>query len=108
MLRGSGNRNQGKENSGRGRASRVEPPILRESPVMNLAVRSWLSVGPVILVSLFLARSAESASTSVEQALELTPVQKGIEFDSPAAADVSKCTISAQRTGGSVGWVVKD
>jgi len=75
---------------------------------MNLAVRSWLSVGPVILVSLFLARSAESASTSVEQALELTPVQKGIEFDSPAAADVSKCTISAQRTGGSVGWVVKD
>jgi hypothetical protein len=75
---------------------------------MKLAVRSRLSVVPVILLSLFLVRSAESASTSVEQALELAPVQKGVDFDSPAEDEISKCKISAQRIGGSVGWVVTD
>ena len=75
---------------------------------MRNAIRSRLSVGPMILVSLFLVRSAESALTSVDQALELSPVQARVDFDSPPANEVSQCKIAAQRIGESVGWVVTD
>ena len=62
----------------------------------------------MIPILLLLGRVAESASTSVEQALGLSPVQAGIDFDSPSPDQVSECKISAQKIGESVGWVVTD
>jgi hypothetical protein len=42
----------------------------------------------MILILLFLGRVAESASTSVEQALGLSPVQAGVGLGSPSPDQV--------------------
>ena len=39
--------------------------------------------------------------------MKLTPVQKDVEYDIPAAADAAKCTIKAEKIGGQTGWVVR-
>lgn len=47
-------------------------------------------------------------SPSAEQALGLQPVQKDVDIAKPAAADLPKCTIKAEKIGGHTGWVVRD
>jgi thiol-disulfide isomerase/thioredoxin len=44
----------------------------------------------------------------VQDALKLSPVQKGIEFDQPSAADAARCTIESGKIGEASGWVVRD
>jgi peroxiredoxin len=48
------------------------------------------------------------ANPTAEQALSLAPIQKEVEYDKPATADIGKCTIEVEKIDGRVGWVVKD
>ena len=73
---------------------------------MQPAIRLQLAIGVILLSGL--VGSAGGASPKVEQALELTPIQKDVDFDLPDAEQAPKCTISARRVGGTAGWVVED
>ncbi|MEQ8848050.1 TlpA disulfide reductase family protein [Botrimarina sp.] len=67
-----------------------------------------------LILSLSLAASTPAAAQSagaaptVEQALSLTPIQKGVEYDKPTAGDAKQCSIKAEREGKSTSWVVRD
>ena len=41
------------------------------------------------------------------QALRLKPMQKDVEYDTPAANEIEKCTIKPEKIAGKGGWVVK-
>jgi thiol-disulfide isomerase/thioredoxin len=56
----------------------------------------------------FSASRISAAGPTAEQALKLTPVQKGIDFDLPSPADAAKCKITVQKIGGQDGWIVED
>lgn len=45
---------------------------------------------------------------SVVQTLSLKPIQPGVEIDTPTEEEIANCTISAEKIGDYVGWVVKD
>ncbi len=47
------------------------------------------------------------AAPSITIALNLEPVQDGVEYDIPTAAQVKDCTIKAEKINGSVAWVVR-
>jgi thiol-disulfide isomerase/thioredoxin len=49
-----------------------------------------------------------AASPKVEQALQLAPVQKGVDYDRPTAEEAAKCKIVPRKLGDQVGWVVED
>jgi thiol-disulfide isomerase/thioredoxin len=74
---------------------------------MAFAARVRSIVGCLVVLSPFLLASARAASPKAEQALQLTPVQKNVDFDRPAAGEAAKCKISAQKVAGNVGWVVE-
>jgi tetratricopeptide (TPR) repeat protein len=50
---------------------------------------------------------AAHAAPSVVDALKLTPVQRGIEYDTPEGDEVAKCTIKAEKIGNVTAWVVR-
>ncbi|MBX9792166.1 MAG: redoxin family protein [Pirellulales bacterium] len=50
---------------------------------------------------------ATAAPPPIEQALGLNSIQRDVEYDRPAAADIPKCTIQAENVGQSKGWVVR-
>ncbi len=71
---------------------------LRMTPVVaSLACTVLLGAGA-------LAADAPSAA----YALRFQPVQSDVQIDTPAAADVERCTIKAERFGKASGWVVRD
>jgi thiol-disulfide isomerase/thioredoxin len=49
-----------------------------------------------------------AATPSVEQALRLVPVQKGVEYDRPTPEEAAKCVISPIKDGKISGWMVQD
>jgi thiol-disulfide isomerase/thioredoxin len=51
---------------------------------------------------------AWAAAPTAEQALKLAPVQEGVDYAKPAAADLAKCTITVKKFAGQVGWVIED
>ncbi|MEA1950032.1 MAG: thioredoxin-like domain-containing protein [Planctomycetota bacterium] len=62
---------------------------------LTLALLSWGSL-------------AQAASPSAADALKLSPIQKGVDYDTPGAKEVEACKIVAQKNGGTVGWAVED
>ena len=50
---------------------------------------------------------AANAAPSVADALKLTPVQRGIEYDTPEGDEVAKCSIKAEKIGNVTAWVVR-
>lgn len=50
---------------------------------------------------------AASAAPSVADALKLSPVQRGIEYDTPEGDEVAKCSIKAEKIGNATAWVVR-
>ncbi len=68
---------------------------------------------PSVVVFVGLLSSALSpqwawgGSPSAEQALKLTPVQPGVDYDRPTPEQAAKCKIIARRVNGHVGWVVE-
>lgn len=55
-----------------------------------------------------MAVSTSIAGPTAEQALKLTPVQSGVNFDAPTAKEIAKCTIDVEKSGKASGWLVKD
>ena len=49
---------------------------------------------------------AASKAPTVEQALTLIPIQKGIDFSTPASTELSSCTITPEKFGNATAWVV--
>ena len=41
-------------------------------------------------------------------ALQLAPIQKGVDYDRPTPEEAAKCKISARKIDGHVGWLVED
>jgi thiol-disulfide isomerase/thioredoxin len=68
-----------------------------------------VSLGATLIAfySLAWGTAAHAATPTIDQALKLTPVQKDVEYDIPAPADIAKCTIKAEKIGGQTGWVVR-
>lgn len=62
-------------------------------------------------LGLLLAGSASplwAANPSAAEALQLTPVQRDVEYDQPAAREAAACTIKAEQHDGQTGWVVRN
>lgn len=74
---------------------------------MALAARIRL-LGQSLLVVAGSAAPALAASPSASDALQLTPVQRDVEYDRPAAREISGCTIKAEQQDGKTGWVVRN
>ena len=55
-----------------------------------------------------LSGDAQAQSPTAEQALQLMPVQKDVEFDRPTKEEIAKCTIKVEKEGATSGWVVFD
>jgi tetratricopeptide (TPR) repeat protein len=73
--------------------------------------RNWRCRCTVAMLTagiLAVAGRLPAAAPTVEQALKLSPVQKGVQFDVPAADEVARCSIKADKIGGKTGWVVRD
>jgi thiol-disulfide isomerase/thioredoxin len=55
-----------------------------------------------------LAAPAAATAPTAAQALQIKPVQKDVEYDTPAADEIEKCTIKPEKMGNKTGWVVKN
>jgi tetratricopeptide (TPR) repeat protein len=64
----------------------------------------WFSILGLVI---FNAAMASAATPTVEQALNLTPVQAGVDCDRPGPQDIPKCKITAKKINGQVGWIVE-
>jgi hypothetical protein len=64
----------------------------------------WLFILSAII---FDVTMASAATTTVEQALNLMPVQPGVDYDRPGPQDIPKCKILAKKINGQVGWIVE-
>ena len=61
------------------------------------------------IVAAMLAGDAGMAATpTAAQALKLRPVQDDVEYTTPTAAEMAKCTIEAAKFGQATGWIVRD
>jgi hypothetical protein len=58
------------------------------------------------VAGLFAPRITQAAPT-VDVALQLAPVQPGVDYDKPGAEEAKACTIKAEKIGGSTAWVVR-
>jgi len=72
---------------------------------MKLVISATLA--PLAVVVAFAADPSWAARPSAVNALRLVPVQKDVDYDRPAAADVAKCKIAAKKIAGQVGWIVE-
>ena len=68
---------------------------------LNQGLSAWLAC-----LLFFAAQSAQGAP-SIKDALSPTPVQDGIEYDTPAESEFDKCTIKAEKINGTTAWVVR-
>ena len=68
-------------------------------------------VACVMLLGFVVGLAAEgwaAAAPTAEQALRLTPTQPNVDYAKPTAEQAAKCTISARKFDGKIGWVVED
>jgi thiol-disulfide isomerase/thioredoxin len=74
---------------------------------MKFTFRNLRRIAFCIGLAGFTPIMAHGATPSVDQALKLAPIQKDVDYDAPAAADIPKCTIKAEKIGNQTGWVVR-
>jgi thiol-disulfide isomerase/thioredoxin len=67
-----------------------------------------LLAGSVSMLLLGAPAALEAASPSAEQALKLAPIQKDVDYDTPAEAEFKNCTIKGEKIGDDSAWVVRD
>jgi thiol-disulfide isomerase/thioredoxin len=74
-----------------------------------LRVIRWISLVLSLAapISLGVAEAA-GAKVTPAQALGLRPIQSDLEFDTPAEADMAKCSVQVKSDGGVSGWLVLD
>jgi len=65
-------------------------------------------VGCTVLAGGLISSLLWAAAPTVEQALKLAPTQAGVDYARPTAAEAAKCTITARKEDGKLGWVVED
>jgi tetratricopeptide (TPR) repeat protein len=53
------------------------------------------------------AHRAESAAPGVDEALKYSPVQAGVDYDTPTADEAKACKINAEKVRSATGWVVR-
>ena len=53
------------------------------------------------------AGSSQQAAPSARQALQITPVQRDVDYDVPSPEEIDKCTMEVFRSGKQAGWVVR-
>lgn len=70
-------------------------------------LRTNLSRPVICIFSLLLATSAVAATPTVEVALKLTPMQRDVDYDTPRSAEISQCSIKAEKVNGMTAWVVR-
>ena len=63
----------------------------------------WLAVAAVALAP----GASSAASPTAEQALKLTPIQPGVDYDRPSPEEAAKCKILPGKFDGHVGWIVE-
>ena len=73
---------------------------------LNISVNSVLVLATLTIITLGASWSL-AATPTAEQALNLTPVQGGVDYDRPSPQDIAKCKIVAKKINGQVGWVVE-
>jgi thiol-disulfide isomerase/thioredoxin len=61
-----------------------------------------------ILILGFRGSVFAGSAPSVNQALKLAPIQKGVDYDRPSDQEIPKCKISPKRINGQLGWIVED
>jgi len=60
-----------------------------------------------LLSMALLPQWAWGAAPSAQQALRLTPVQRGVDYDQPTPEQAARCKIIAKKVNGHVGWIVE-
>jgi thiol-disulfide isomerase/thioredoxin len=73
---------------------------------LNISTNKLMLVVTIPFIT-FSASWSLAATPTAEQALGLTPVQVGVDFDRPGPQDVTKCKIVAKKINGQVGWIVE-
>jgi hypothetical protein len=51
--------------------------------------------------------AAQPATPSARQALQITPIQRDVEYDVPSPEEIDKCTMQVFRSGKQSGWIVR-
>ena len=75
---------------------------------MSIAVPFRRTTGiAALLLAALAGRTAEAAPTAAD-ALKLAPIQKDVDYQTPAKEDSEKCTIKAEKLNGQTGWVIRD
>jgi thiol-disulfide isomerase/thioredoxin len=80
----------------------------RGSEAMKRSFWTRLSIhaGTLTVAMAGISGGAHAADPTVDQALKLAPIQKGVSYDIPDAKDVAKCTIKAEKGDNLTGWAV--
>lgn len=75
---------------------------------MKRSLWKRLSMGAGTLTAVVAGMGGEilGADPTVEQALKLAPIQKGVSYDLPDAKDAPKCTIKPVKEDKTTGWAV--
>ncbi len=75
---------------------------------MRLTGLSWFVVGVFASLAMVSAAAGSAATPTAQQALRLSPVQQGIDYDRPTPEEAGRCTIAGAKADGASGWIVKD
>ncbi len=75
---------------------------------MRIKLHRWDIAGFAILSAVVWLQSAQGATPTADQALKLTPIQKGIDYSQPDAQQIAQCKLTARKIDGKVGWIVQD
>ena len=70
--------------------------------------RSHIACSGMLLLPFLMSQISSAASPSVKDALSLKPVQRGIDYQQPTAAEAGNCSIKSEKEGKVSGWVVRD
>lgn len=71
-----------------------------------MSVRMVIRTIAVILMLCGARQAAHAQQVTVEQIFKYKPVQKDVEIENPAPADLAKCKVEVERNGKSSGWAV--
>ncbi len=67
-----------------------------------------LVIAYLVLGAAWFTEPVGAATPTAQQALRLVPVQPDVDYSRPSPEEAAKCTISAKKFDGKVGWVIED
>ena len=70
--------------------------------------RLFAALSALVAGTLGLVGELEAATPSPAAALQLTPIQSGVRYDTPGADSIEQCKVRAQTGKGATGWIVED